>query len=111
MTFQWVLELRHTRYLKNAPDASSWAAIGPGSMRGLNRLHGRDVLQKLSQEKALDEMRELLELSRTEVGPHVPSLEMEDIQNCLCETDKYIRVHVSNGAERPRAKYVPGRGY
>lgn len=111
MTFQWVLDMRHTPILEGAHDASSWAAIGPGSLRGLNRLHGRPILTKLSQEQALAEMRELLTLSRTNLKPHLPKLEMEDIQNSLCETDKYLRVKLSNGRDRPRSKYVVGRGY
>lgn len=110
MIFQWVLELRHTRYLRDAPDASTWAAVGPGSMRGLNRLHGRPVKQRLTQGQALAEMTELLGLSRTGVlGPHVPPLEMEDVQNSLCETDKMLRV--KNGEGTPRSRYVPGRGW
>lgn len=111
MAFQTVLEWRHTRLLKNATDIPYWAAIGPGSMRGLNRLHGREVTTRITQEAALLEMQQLLELSRTKLGKHVPSLELEDIQNSLCETDKYLRVKTSDGKERPKALYIPGRGY
>jgi len=109
MSFQTVLEWRHTRYLRNSPDASNWAAIGPGSLRGLNRLAERPVGQPIKQAQAVDEMRALLALSRTELGPWVPPLELEDIQNSLCETDKYLRVKNHQG--EPRSRYIPGRGH
>jgi hypothetical protein len=32
-----------------------------------------------------------------------------DVPNILCETDKYLRV--KNGEGKPRALYVPGRGF
>lgn len=109
MTFQWMLELRHTRYLCNAHDASSWAAIGPGSSRGLNRLHGRPLDEKVWQLQAQSEMMALRELYNSHRPKHVPELEMEDVQNSLCETDKLLRAR--NGEGRPRAHYIRGRGY
>lgn len=114
MSFQTVLDWRHSRYLSEATDASSWAAIGPGSMRGLNRLFGRPVGFKVPQAQALHEMQGLLEVANwpPESRPlafHVPPLEIEDIQNSLCETDKYLRVKLKQG--EPRSRYIPGRGF
>ncbi len=110
MAHQVVVDLRWTRYLENAPDVGKWAAIGPGSARGLNRLVGRPLKQAVSQERALDEMRELSELIHQPgvLDPWVPPIELSDLQNCLCETDKWLRAHSGEG--RPRSKYVPGRG-
>lgn len=109
MAYQVVVDLRWTRYLISAPDIQTWAALGPGSRRGLNRLHGRDVTAPLSQEKGLDEMLELREIVNANLAPWMHPIDLSDIQNCLCETDKLLRVR--NGEGRPRAKYVPGRGY
>lgn len=110
MTHQVIVDLRWTRYLENAPDVGRWASVGPGSARGLNRLHGRPFKQAVSQERALDEMLELSELIHQPgvLGPHVPPIELADIQNCLCETDKWLRAKNNEG--RPRSRYVPGRG-
>jgi len=36
---QVTTDLRHTRYLDQAADRASWAALGPGSTKGLNLLH------------------------------------------------------------------------
>lgn len=107
--YQVVLDWRWTKILSGAPDINSWAALGPGSRRGLNRLAGRQVKAPLSQEKGLAEMIKLLEQSPDQLAPWVPPLELSDIQNCLCEVDKYLRA--KNGEGRPRTRYVPGRGY
>lgn len=109
MAYQVCVDLRHTRYLQNAPDINSWAALGPGSRRGLNRLAGRPVDYPLNQEQGLAEMLTLWREQDQWRAPWVPPIELSDIQNALCETDKYLRV--SRGEGRPRAQYVPGRGY
>lgn len=110
MCGQVVADLRHTRYLEDAPDVGRWAPLGPGSTRGLNRLAGRELTQSIRQEQGLDEMLQLQELVNAELtGTHVPFIELHDLQNCLCETDKYLRVKLGQG--RPRAQYIPGRGY
>lgn len=112
MAYQVVVDLRWTRYLIGAPDIQTWAALGPGSKRGLNRLHGRDPKAPLSQERGLEEMLELRQMQFDHpelLAPWMHTIDLSDIQNCLCETDKWIRVR--NGEGRPRAMYVPGRGY
>lgn len=111
MAYQVVVDLRWTRYLRDAPDIQTWAALGPGSRRGLNRLHGRTVDFPLKQEQGLQEMlalRELLQLPGV-LAPWVGDVpDLSDVQNCLCETDKWLRAKNNEG--RPRSKYVPGRG-
>lgn len=103
MAYEVVTDLRHTRYLRNAPDINTWAVAGPGAIRGLHRLHGRPYKKSLTQTQALEEMRELLELSKTSLPDFVPPLELREVEHSLCETDKYLRV--ANGEGRPRAKY------
>jgi hypothetical protein len=109
--YQLVIDLRWTRYLRDAPDIQTWAALGPGSARGLNRLHGRPTDSPLSQAQGLDEMLEVrARLSEPGVlAEWVVLPDLSDVQNCLCETDKMLRVR--NGEGRPRALWVPGRGY
>ena len=103
MAYEVVTDLRHTRYLNKAPDINTWAVAGPGAIRGLNRLHGRPYKMRISQQQALDEMRELLELSKGNLPDFVPPLELRDIEHSLCETDKWLRVTAGEG--RLRAKY------
>lgn len=106
MAYQAVVDMRFTHLLQHAGDALTWAAAGPGTLRGLNRLHGRDKDAALSQEQALREMRAIYEVVETETGV---KMDFSDVPNILCETDKYLRV--KNGEGKPRALYVPGRGY
>jgi len=111
MAFQVIVDLAHTRYLRDAPDRSSWAALGPGSRRGLNRLYGRPVTTGLTQAQGLEEMREVQAAVNAPgvLAPWVEKIALSDIQNCLCETDKYLRVR--NGEGRPRALYKPWSGW
>jgi hypothetical protein len=105
MAYQAVVDMRFTPILSDAPDVDSWAAAGPGTLRGLNRLHGRAVDFSLSQGQALAEMRAIYKIVEAETG--VP-MDFSDVPNILCETDKYLRVKLGQG--KPRALYVPGRG-
>lgn len=109
MAYQVVVDMRHTRYLRNAPDINGWAAVGPGSRRGLNRLIGQDPASSLSQDRGLGFMIALWLGQDEHRAPWVPPIELSDIQNCLCEFDKHQRV--KRGEGRPRATYVPGRGW
>lgn len=105
MAYQAVVDMRFTDILSRASDVETWAAAGPGTIRGLNRLHGRPVSSSLSQGQALSEMRAIYKIAEAETG--IP-LDFSDVPNVLCETDKYLRVQ--NGEGKPRALYVPGRG-
>lgn len=106
LAYQAVVDMRFSdRLLAEAPDRETWAAAGPGTIRGLNRIHGRETHSSLSQGQALAEMRAIYERVEAETG--VP-VDFSDVPNLLCETDKYLRV--LRGEGRPRARYVPGRG-
>lgn len=114
MAYEVVTDLRHTRYLKHAPDIYTWANAGPGAIRGLNRLFGRDLGAKPKPEQTNREMFELMkELNDLdEPGFNAtfgepcdvnPRFEMRDIEHTLCEHDKYQRV--ANGEGKMRSKY------
>lgn len=105
MAYQAIVDMRFTPLLSGAPDRERWAAAGPGTIRGLNRLHGRPVKYALSQDRALSEMRAIYRIARDETGV---AMDFSDVPNALCETDKYLRVKSGEGT--PRALYVPGRG-
>lgn len=105
MAYQAVVDMRFTDLLRGARDVHEWAAAGPGTLRGLNRVHGRLVNAPLSQAQALIEMREIYAVAAQETGV---VMDFSDVPNILCETDKYLRVKLGEG--KPRALYVPGRG-
>lgn len=111
MAYEVVTDLRHTRYLRNAPDIYTWANAGPGAIRGLNRLHGRPLKGSIPRAQSNAEMKALLDDAPARLPAWFPAgdLEMRDIEHSLCEVDKWLRVKEGDG--KPRAKYVPGRGY
>lgn len=113
---QVVADLKHTRYLRKAADWYTWAVLGPGSTRGLNRLYPqRKRSTRRSPLKApwpVEEAEIALRAVRTTLSTALvqaklgPPLCAQDTQNCLCEYDKYRRVELGEG--RPRALYDGG---
>jgi hypothetical protein len=94
-SYEIVTDLRHTDLLKDAPDIMTWANPGPGAIRGLNVLYGRDWDTKVSREQSLEEMREILSLSQdTKNWPNnqdYPPFELRDVEHNLCEIAKKHR--------------------
>lgn len=107
MAYEIVTDLRHTALLERAPDIMTWANPGPGAMRGLNRLHGRDLNHRQHKHLFVCEMRDLLWKSQDPMNwPNneaFPAWEMRDVEHTLCEFDKYERARLGEG--RPRGVY------
>lgn len=73
-------------------DAKTWAPMGPGSKRGINRLKGLPTNEPITQMHFVWELREMIgSLSRKLPTSLTSRLEAIDWQNCLCEYDKYTR--------------------
>lgn len=90
-------------------DRNTWAAIGPGSRRGMNRLKERPVEAPLRQEQFTEELQEIMERLGSKLSKDLTKrLEAIDYQNCLCEYDKYNRVLLGEG--RPKQLYKAGEG-
>ncbi len=92
--------------LAKAEDWWTWAASGPGSRRGLNRVLGKPPSAPWTEagwRAAFEELRVavLPLLLKAKVG----RLSGQDLQNCLCEYDKYERVRLGEG--KPRSLYRP----
>lgn len=102
MAYEMVSDMRWTKLLDGARDILTWANPGPGAKRGLRRLG----LPFSPDQAAIDSMQYLLLASQSLYGPlqpHVPPLEMRDIEHSLCEFDKYCRVKFEEG--EPRSKF------
>ena len=103
--YEVVSDARHTRYGERWRDVeSAWAHAGPGAIRGLNRIAGREVRGRLETTAALIEMQGLLDWLQVR-WPYKPGLEMREVEHSLCEFDKYMRAKLGEG--RPKALY-PG---
>jgi hypothetical protein len=117
LAYEVATDLRHTDLLCHAPDIDTWANVGPGCLRGLNRIYGRvrenprkpkhKYGAPIPENQALAEMGELLRASRwPENWPaEWPQWELREVEMTLCETDKYARVMNSEGT--PRQLYRP----
>lgn len=105
LTYEVISDLRHTRYLNHADDIMTWANAGPGAIRGLNRLLGRNYKCSMKQVEANELTQELLRLSIQHLADYMPPWEMRDAEMWLCEFDKYERVRLGQG--RPRCKFIP----
>lgn len=110
MAYEVVCDLRHTRYLCDAPDRLTWAHAGPGAKRGLNRLRGKGAKERpyLSNADSVAAMRYLRQKIQREWTRGWPALEMREIEHSLCEFDKYERTRLGEG--RPRSYFQPFEG-
>lgn len=106
MVGQIVADIKYANdILRAAPDWDTWAVSGPGSRRGLNRVVGFDKDSPWREADFLTTLTELRKYLQPMLPPWMPRLHAQDLQNCLCEFDKYERVRLGQG--KPRSLY-PG---
>jgi hypothetical protein len=102
---QVVADIKYVGRLRWASDWWDFAASGPGSRRGLNR-----VLERLTNAPWKEKQWvKQLHVLRKEIAPALakaglPRMHAQDTQNCLCEFDKYERIRLGEGKGR---KFVP----
>jgi hypothetical protein len=105
---QVVADLKNTpeHPLEKAEDWWTWCAPGPGSLRGMSWFFynepGRikpDVFKN-----GIDKIRKYTDSQLA--GGLVPQFCNQDLQNCLCEFDKYMRIR--NGTGKSKRKYNGG---
>lgn len=105
MAGQVVADCKYTELLSHATDWWDWCAPGPGSQRGLSRLLGKnpdDKFQRFRQDVFIEKLQQLRKEIRREIKT---VLCLQDLQNCLCEFDKFERTLWGEG--RPRSRYKP----
>lgn len=111
---QVVADLAHLGAGVEWSDAGTWAPVGPGSARGINRLQGKPKDKAVSQTAFQWDLANLMEelKPRVEVLWTDRCLQAFDIQNCLCEFDKYRRLQLGEGKTRSRydGRAAPGQG-
>ena len=109
MAGQIVCDTKFTRLLDTALDWWEFAVEGPGSKRGLNRVCNRPINQNWKRGEWWIKLMELkARISPTiEIEWKMPRISAQDLQNCLCEFDKYERVRLGEG--RPRSHYLGGK--
>lgn len=90
------------------PDFHTFASSGPGSKRGLNRVLGRGLTDPMREtvfrEYLLELRKKVNDVLMSKYGWTEP-LTAQDLQNCLCEFDKYERARLGEGT--PKQLYKP----
>jgi hypothetical protein len=96
---QVIADLKNTKGhpLQYAQDWWTWAAPGPGSLRGIRCIEG---FERTSQGQFLPAMQQLQAQLENEYA--IPKIHAQDFQNCLCEFSKYAKVH---GGGRDKRNY------
>lgn len=112
---QIVADLKNTKGhpLYNAPDKKEFVVPGPGSIRGLNWWYagsekGPVTDRNFSRYFTIQGPRQQVDNSFPDLvtglgGVDMPYIDNQDLQNCLCEFDKYCRVKTGTG--RSKRKY------
>lgn len=85
-------------------DFHTFAASGPGSRRGLNRVMGFAVDTPFRESIFRGRLLDLRDQTNARLTGMEP-LTAHDIQNCLCEFDKYERARLGEG--EPKQLYKP----
>ena len=111
MSGQIIADLKNTfesrTYL--ASDWAEWSVWGPGSLRGSCYFAGDDLKTSCSQA----EWEERIEFVRKTIWLYLPSRVQrrivcnQNLQNCLCEYSKYMKIKHFNG--RAKRRYTDGR--
>ncbi len=108
MAGQVTADWSYTPLLASAGDLNTWAPQGPGSRRGFNRIMRRPLKQVIQEEEWVQKLGEWRAEIIAELGEGYNDITAMDVQNALCETDKYIRVDTGEG--RPRATFQTAEG-
>jgi len=119
--YEIACDLRFTPIMEQAKDIYSWANLGPGAKRGLERL---GLLPNKNGQTWVDWMVWLYKEAIEYLGDHIvshhpdandanpdapcwaqeyPPFELREIEHSLCEFDKYERVRCGEG--RPRQRF------
>lgn len=101
MSAQVIADLKNTEGhpLRMADDWWSWASHGPGSLRGLGWFHDR----RITPSTFMDALVSARDWVYTVDSSLLAALCNQNLQNCFCEFDKYMRV--SSGTGRSKRKY------
>lgn len=82
-------------------DRMSWAAKGPGSARGINRLLLKPLNKPMTQEQFMVGLNFVMKICKKRLTTSITArLEAHDYQSCLCEYDKYSRTLIDE--RRPK---------
>lgn len=103
---QIIADAKWVEPLRSASDWTIWAAVGPGSARGLNRVMGRPINEPWKQEDWHAALLRLRKVALPKFPRELCKLDAQNFNNILCETDKMLRA--KSGEGRPKQLYPGG---
>lgn len=98
---QIVADLKHTKGhpLEHSLDYATFVEPGPGSIRGVSWfING--TADCTSSRKFKDDFMEIRKYVDAHWPAGVPTVDNQDLQNCLCEFDKYMRIKSGTGRSK-----------
>lgn len=101
MAAQIIADTKFGNTLRNASDWDTFAVGGPGSLRGLNRVCGRELNQRWREADWHATLLEVRKTIRSSLPKALRDLDAQNVEHGLCELDKWCRV-----AEGRRPKQV-----
>ena len=106
MAAQIIADLKYVEPLKSANDWVTFAAPGPGSEKGINRVLCRPVSSRWDADNWRAALRKLHDAIRPDLERiGLGDLHAQDLQSALCELDKFERVRLGEG--KPKRRFVP----
>lgn len=100
MAAQVVADMKYAPVLRDAKDWDTFAAPGPGSKRGLNRVYDNPIDKPWGSKWHTHLLALKDDIDFMTVEAKMPHIHAQDLQNCLCEFDKYERVRLGQGKPR-----------
>jgi hypothetical protein len=105
MAYEIVCDLRYTDILDNASDRNTWCNPGPGAVRGLYRVLGRDFPKGDNSKHPPTpkdwqlKTQELLAILQRRLKM---KCELREVEQICCEVDKYERLLWNDGRSKRR---------
>lgn len=100
MAAQVVADMKYVPVMGHSVDWWTFAASGPGSRRGLNRVMNKPLTAPWKEPSWHANLIALKAKVHDRWGGLV--MHAQDLQNCLCEFDKYERVRLGQGTPKQR---------
>lgn len=111
LAYQYAIDFNYSPYVNF--DENSFVVAGIGAIRGINKCflaHGCNYEDAIKYTKQhFEELQSKYGFTKFKpLNGHAPTL--LDLQNCFCETDKYLRVKMPGllvGNKRIKQRYKP----
>lgn len=97
---QVIADIKWLPSLRGVEDWYTFASSGPGSRRGLNRLVGNPVEQSWREPDWHATLLELRKQALPKFHNDLRKLDAQNLQNTLCESDKFFRVKFGEGTPK-----------